>query len=105
MAWKDFELIELEQGLQEIHHIGSGVLLFPSLALMRLPRPWFAETLEDKQTYQRNPDQDVRFVDRLRLEAGYRIWVDTSIDKVKHIVAMPVDSTFSGRFEDWDEKA
>lgn len=97
----DWDLIDPAKGdLQRITAIGSGVLLFPVSALVELKKPWFKEHFNEL-TYERIHCMDTEFVHRLELEAGLKLWVDTTI-KVKHYIPFPVDETFEKRFEDWN---
>lgn len=97
----EFSVPEFDKDLMEIDCIGSGVLMFPTTALDKIKRPWFQETFSDIKSYERRPQVDSQFVWRLKKEANLKIWVDTTID-VKHLIPMQIDSTFEGRFDDWN---
>ena len=98
----DWDLIDPSKGdLQQIKSIGSGVLMFPVSALSQIQKPWFKECF-DPLTYKRIPCMDIEFVYRLELEAGLKIWADTTIN-VKHWIPFPVDETFQKRFDDWNK--
>jgi hypothetical protein len=107
MAWvKDgdspLERIREEDGyLQNVHSVGTGVLLVKSSLLERMSRPWFHEHI-DKDSFNRFGGHDTRFVGRLRDELGVKIWVDTTI-KVEHLMIFPIDETFSERFPDYPQ--
>jgi len=85
--------------MQQVQFMGSGVLMFPSILLAYLKRPWFFETVQ-RETYTRFANQDVNFVWRLQEEALAKVWVDTTI-KVGHIHSFVIDETFQDRFPDW----
>lgn len=87
--------------VQPINFIGSGVLMFHRDHLLVLKKPWFYETV-DHETYHRLACMDTKFVWRLQVEAGAKVWVDTTI-KVRHIHDMEIDDTFQDRFQDWAE--
>ena len=90
-----------EGDVQRVNFIGSGVLMFHRDHLLALKKPWFYETI-DPDTFGRLACMDTKFVWRLQMEAGAKIWADTTI-KVKHIHDMEIDETFQDRFEDWAE--
>lgn len=101
---QDGDMLELvercpDEPMQRIDFIGSGVLLFHRDHLLSLKRPWFFEQI-DHETQQRTACMDTRFVYRLQMEAGARIWCDTSIP-VRHLHIFPIDDTFQDRFADW----
>lgn len=94
------ERIVPENGpLQEANVIGSGVLLFSSDLLLKMQRPWFFEHIRPDD-YQRYADMDTKFVWRLQVETGARLWIDTTIN-VRHLHVFEIDRTFEGRFKDW----
>ena len=97
----NWDLINPTEDLMRITGIGSGVLMFPVSALHQLERPWFIEHFNTK-TYERIHCMDTEFVHRLELEAGLKLWVDTTI-MVKHYVPLQVDETFMDRFDDWND--
>lgn len=95
-------VIDVADGeMQRVNFIGSGVLMFHRDHLKALKPPWFFETV-DNDTCQRLACMDTKFVWRLQMEAGAKVWVDTSI-KVKHIHPFEIDDTFQHRFDDWME--
>lgn len=103
----DRDLVEVvepdpDEPMQQIHFIGSGVLLFPVDCLLALKDPWFSETF-NPITYDRLASMDTRFVWRLQWEAFADVWLDTSIE-VKHIHPFEIDRTFQDRFMDWSER-
>lgn len=110
MAWRlkdnfeEADPIDPKDGdLQEIDMIGSGVILFPVDALLAISEPWF------KETYQRNnmarvACMDTRFCWALKVDAGVKIWVDTTID-VRHLSTFAIDDTYSDRFADFADMA
>lgn len=94
------EVIDPAAGeMQEVNFIGSGVLMFHRSHLEAMTFPWFTETY-DPATMERTASMDTRFVWALQVEAGARVWVDTTI-RVKHLHAFEIDETFSDRFADW----
>ena len=96
----EFEPIDPAAGdVQPINFIGSGVLMFHRDHLLALALPWFAEEV-DPQTYQRTACMDTRFVWRLQVEAGAKVWVDTTI-KVRHLHTFEIDESYPERFADW----
>lgn len=99
----DKDMVEIinpaEGAMQQVNWLGSGVLLFPTVLLKYIKRPWFFETVQ-RDTYIRYANQDVNFVWRLQQEAGAKVWVDTTI-QVKHLQTFEIDETFSDRFADW----
>jgi len=100
---KDKDMVEIitpaDGEMQQVQFMGSGVLMFPSILLAYLKRPWFFETVQ-RETYTRFANQDVNFVWRLQEEALAKVWVDTTI-KVGHIHSFVIDETFQDRFPDW----
>jgi hypothetical protein len=94
------DVIDPEAGdLQQVHFIGSGVLMFHRDHLLALKKPWFMETI-DRESYQRLANMDCTFVWRLQVEAQAKVWVDTTI-KVRHLHAFEIDETYQERFTDW----
>lgn len=85
--------------MAQVDFIGSGVLMFYTEHLMSLERPWFFETI-DRESQIRIANMDCTFAWRLQMEAGAKIWVDTTI-MVQHLHVFPVDDTYSERFADW----
>lgn len=96
------EIIKVEDGeLQEIDFIGSGVLMFSVDHLLMLPKPWFNESFEP-QDLKRKATMDTRFVWALKVCAGAKVWIDTTI-KIGHINPFVIDDTYQYRFADWRE--
>ncbi len=89
---------ESDGDLQEVHTVGTGVLMLQSSLFSKLGKPWFFERI-DQPSFNRNGGHDTRFVGRLRKELGAKIWVDTTI-KVKHLEIFEIDETFTDRFPD-----
>lgn len=85
--------------MQQVDFIGSGVLMFHREHLLALRKPWFSETY-NPETMERLASMDTTFVWRLQVEAGARVWVDTTI-LVRHLNAFEIDETYSERFADW----
>lgn len=99
----DWDLINTSKDeLIRITAVGSGVLMFPTFALSQVLKPWFREHF-NPENYERIHCMDTEFVHRLELEAGLKLWADTTIN-VRHWIPFPVDETFEKRFEDWNEK-
>lgn len=86
--------------LQEIATIGSGVLMFPTVALDSMPQPWFRDFC-DPETLKFKGMTDTEFVTALAWSNKMKIWVDTTIE-VRHLIPMEVDNTFEERFNDWN---
>lgn len=87
LAWlrkgTDNELIDPEAGdIQQVHFIGTGVLMFPAKLLERVRKPWLAYEIVGDE-YRRIANADSKFFWRLQTEGGVSAWVDTTI-KVKH---------------------
>jgi hypothetical protein len=94
------EVIDPSAGdMQEINFIGSGVIMFEPDHLLALKKPWFGERYDTK-TYQRLATMDTTFTWRLQMEAGARVWVDTTI-RVDHLHIFEIDETYPERFKDW----
>ena len=87
--------------LQETATIGSGVLMFPTIALDSMMKPWFKD-FRDPETLKFKGMTDSEFVLALAFCTKMKIWVDTTID-VKHLLPMEVDGSFEERFKDWNE--
>ena len=109
MAWrfveetKSFQSIDLSQGtVQPIDVIGSGVLMFPASAIKKMKKPWF-EYLHDSNLSKKTGGCDSKFVWNLNRQAGYQVYVDTTI-KVQHANVFLIDDTYSDRFSDWGEE-
>jgi len=97
------ELIDRAAGdVQEINFIGSGVLMFHREHLLSLQKPWFSETY-NPETMARLASMDTTFVWRLQVEAGARVYVDTTL-QVKHLHGFEIDESYSDRFADWAEQ-
>jgi len=97
-----FEVIDPKNGdLQQVDFIGSGVLMFPVDDLLMMEKPWFYEQFNEDD-YKREASMDTRFVGKLKMVSGAKIWVDTTI-QVGHINPFIIDRTYQDRFEDWDE--
>lgn len=85
-----YEPIEdYEQGsLVEVDATGTGCVMFDMSIFRKLPYPWFR--------FQKNPDngmvigEDIGLCQDLK-EAGYKIYVDTSID-VGHLATMVINA-------------
>lgn len=78
--WKDGELVEVDA-------TGGGCLMFEMSVFRKMPRPWFRT--------ERNPDgtpigEDIGFCRDLK-DAGYRIFVDTSVP-AGHLSTMIVNT-------------
>ena len=86
--------------LQKIATIGSGVLMFPTVALDDMMKPWFKDFC-DPETLEFSGITDTEFVTALAFSTKMKIWVDTTID-VKHLLPMEVDGSFEERFNDWN---
>lgn len=107
MAWRlkgndpsEADSVDPKDGdLQEIDMIGSGVILFPVDCLLAIEEPWFKETYQ-LSNMGRVPCMDTRFCWSLKVDAGVKIWVDTTIE-VKHLSTFSIDGTFSERFADY----
>lgn len=85
--------------MERVHFIGSGVVLFQRDHLLALRRPWFSETV-DPETQQRIACMDTKWIWRLQMEAGARVWVDTTIP-VEHAHVFAINDTYQDRFADW----
>ncbi len=78
--WKENELIEVDA-------TGTGCLMFDMSIFKKIEYPWFR--------FQKNPDtgatigEDIGFCQDLK-EAGYRIFVDTSIP-ADHLTIMAIN--------------
>lgn len=102
MAWDGDRLIDPEDGdMQRITHIGSGVFMFPVDLLQKMKPPWLFERVEPL-SQRREASMDSTFCERLRMEAGAEVWVDTTIE-VDHIHPFKMDRSFMSRFGDWKE--
>jgi len=88
--------------LQEIAIIGSGVLMFPTVALDLMTQPWFKD-FRDPFTLKCKNMADTEFVNALTWSTKMKIWVDMTIE-VRHLLPMEVDNTFEERFKDWNEE-
>lgn len=84
---------------QEIHCIGTGILLMKAEIFGSVAVPWFVERLAGDHSYSRIPVMDTGFVLRCTLEYGARLWLDTSIHS-EHLDIFPIDWTYQDRFED-----
>jgi len=91
-----------ENGMARCQFIGSGVLMFERDHILALEKPWFYETYEH-ETQTRLACMDSKFVWRLQLEAGAKLWIDTTI-LVRHAHVFEIDDSFSERFADWTNK-
>lgn len=97
-----FEPITREQhgDLVQIHAAGTGAIMFPASALVKMPRPWFIE-LPSYPGFERSACADTPFITRLQTHAGLDLWCDTTIE-VGHLHVFRIDRTFSKRFADWE---
>ena len=107
MAWikdSDGELRRVSEDdgdVQQVHSVGTGVLLVNADLLDQMPPPWFVERI-DEQSFNRFGGSDTRFVGRLRDDLSASVWVDTTIC-VQHLNIFQIDETFSDRFSDYTE--
>jgi hypothetical protein len=104
VGWKrvggKFELIDPSDApYQEIDAIGSGTLLFDVEILKGLKKPWFSETVVDKD-YNRDTTMDTKFSYRLVKQSKSKILCDCTIG-VKHLDIFPIDPSYGDRFSDW----
>ena len=96
------DVIDPKNGdLQQVDFIGSGVLMFPVDDLLMMKKPWFYEEF-DPERYMRKASMDTRFVGKLKMVSGARVWVDTTI-QVGHINPFVIDRSYQDRFGDWNE--
>lgn len=98
----DAHIITREEGeLVAANGSGTGVLMFPVTALMKLSPPWFTEHGAGP-AFERVSCTDWPFVNRLICEAGLPLMCDTTI-MVTHLQVMEIDDSFTDRFADWDQ--
>lgn len=103
---KDYEIVTTGAESQEIHIIGSGILMFKVDVVKDMKKPWFGELTQRDEYYSRWPVQDSHFTYRCTVEGGHRLWLDTTIE-AKHLDVFAIDETFEERFKDktgqkWD---
>lgn len=84
---------------QEIHSIGTGVLLLKSKIFDTMHQPWFKEYVMGGELYARKPVMDTQFVKHCVFGAGFRLFLDTTVI-AKHLDAFHIDLSFMDRFAD-----
>jgi len=78
---------EIEKGgLVEVGATGCGCIMYDMEVFQKIERPWFELTVGD---FGQPIGEDVGFCEKLK-DAGYKIYVDCSID-IKHLSLLAVD--------------
>jgi hypothetical protein len=93
----EFEVITHGAESQQIHTIGTGILMFHSRVISGMDQPYFFEFIRNDGTFSRIPVQDTHFTYRCTVEHGNRLWLDTSIQAV-HLDVFPIDDTYKDKF-------
>ncbi len=101
MKYEDGEWDIITHGAesQEIHVIGTGILMFKIDVVKDMKRPFFREFVISDVVFTFSPLQDSYFTFRCTLVAGHTLWLDTSI-KAYHLDVFPIDDTYGDRFKD-----
>ena len=73
--------------LLEIDATGTGCLLVDLRVFLKLPRPWFKESISEVDG--KRIGEDIHFCSTAR-NAGFKIWADTSI-RITHFGQMIID--------------
>ncbi|MHA2136107.1 MAG: hypothetical protein ACW99J_19780 [Candidatus Thorarchaeota archaeon] len=95
---EEWEIITTGAESQEIHVIGTGILMFKIDVVRDMKRPFFKEfVLRGDSEFNRAPVQDSYFTFRCTLENGHSLWLDTTINAY-HLDVFPIDDTYGGRF-------
>jgi len=94
-----WEVITFGAESQQVHVMGTGILLMKAEIFKGLTLPPFSELILNDGTYRRIPVQDAHFVFRCTVESGAKLWLDTTI-KAQHIDYFPIDRTYKRRFKD-----
>lgn len=100
----DFEIIKYGSKSQQVHVIGTGILMFDMDAIIGMKLPWFREFVINDGGFGRIPIQDTYFAFRCTVQHGARLWLDTTIEAY-HLDVFAIDETFSDRFDDFQGDA
>lgn len=95
----DLEVLSRGAESQQIHVIGTGILMFKAEILTPMLKPWFHEFIKRDAGFGRVPIQDTYFVYKCTIEHGNRLWLDTTI-KAFHLDVFPIDDTYSEKFKE-----
>jgi hypothetical protein len=95
----EWEIVTTGAESQEIHIIGSGILMFKIDVVSDMPKPWFSEFIQSKELFSRYPVQDSHFTYRCTIVGGHGLWLDTTINAY-HLDVFPIDETYEQRFSD-----
>jgi hypothetical protein len=98
----EWDIITTGAESQEIHIIGSGILMFKVEVVADMKRPWFSEFIARDELYSRFPVQDSHFVYRCTIVGGNRLWLDTTIEAY-HLDVFPIDDNYMEMYKDIDE--
>lgn len=93
------QVISAKDEPQETHISGTGNILMKAVIFDGLQKPYFEEEIKKDGKYGRYCVQDSRFVYRCTIEAGARMFCDTTI-KLVHLDVFGIDDTYSERFKD-----
>lgn len=96
---EEWDVITTGAESQEIHIIGTGILMFKVEVVADMKRPWFSEFIQKDSLFSRFPVQDSHFVYRCTIVGGNRLWLDTTIEAY-HLDVFPIDETFAEKFVD-----
>jgi hypothetical protein len=101
LQWDEdnWEIIGAGAESQEIHVIGTGILMFKAELAIDMKKPLFFEFIERAPLFNRVPVQDSHFVYRCTVEGGNKLWLDTTIGAM-HLDIFPIDETYAERFKD-----
>jgi hypothetical protein len=96
----DWVVITEQDKPQEIHVVGTGILLCRGDVFDVLPAPYFTEEVDEGNlTYARTGPCDTRTIGTLTLKYDKRLFLDTTV-RAKHLDAFQIDFTYQDRFSD-----
>ena len=96
---KSIKVISYEDEPQQTHIAGTGVVMMKAEIFDGLQKPYFEEFIKKDGRYSRYCVQDSNFIFRCTVEAGARMFCDTTI-KIVHLDVFGIDDTYSERFKD-----
>ncbi len=96
---KSIEIVSYGDEPQQTHICGTGNIMMKAEIFDGLQKPYFEESIKKDGLYSRYCVQDSQFVYQCTVEAGARLFCDTTI-KLIHLDIFGIDETYTERFRD-----
>jgi hypothetical protein len=93
------KIISYDDEPQQTHIAGTGNILMKAEIFSGLQKPYFEEYIKKDGRFGRYCVQDSQFVYRCTVEAGARMFCDTTI-RLVHLDIFGIDETYTERFKD-----